>query len=166
MVAYLILAARLREELANLERMVSIASRSIAGTSQHPEDQDIYLNSAALALHSFYAGLEKIFISVAKELDQQVPTGGSWHLDLLNQMTYNLPSIRPPVITPHTKNLLQEYLSFRHVVRNVYTYSLDAERVVRLVDRLLDTFISVQTDLKQFLTFLDLAGQTSIDESN
>lgn len=164
MIKYLVFVTGLREELNNIEKMIAIAERSVAGIANHPDDSDIYINSAALNLHSFYAGLEKIFISVAEKLDQSVPGGGSWHLDLLKQMTLDLPSIRPPVITKRTKNLLDDYRSFRHVVRNVYTYNLDSKRVTELVDNLPEVFAAITADLKQFFTFLDAAAQTPIND--
>lgn len=164
MIKYLVFVAGLREELNNIEKMITIAERSVAGMAHHPEDSDIYINSAALNLHSFYAGLEKIFISIAEKLDQTIPDGGSWHLDLLKQMTLDLPSIRPPVITRQTKSLLDDYRSFRHVVRNVYTYNLDSKRVTELVDNLPNVFAALTADLNQFFTFLDAAAQTPIND--
>ena len=77
MVAYLILAARLREELQNLESVVAIARRSIDGARGKSADLEVYVNSAALSLHSFYVGLERMFSAIAEEVDQQVPTGPS-----------------------------------------------------------------------------------------
>lgn len=164
MIKYLIFVASLREELNNIGKMITIAERSVAGIVKHPEDSDIYINSAALNLHSFYAGLEKMFMSIAEKLDQSVPSSGSWHLELLKQMTLDLPSIRPPVITKRTKTLLDDYRSFRHVVRNVYTYNLDAKRVTELVDNLPTVFAAITADLNQFFTFLDAAAQTPIND--
>lgn len=166
MVVYLIIAARLREELENLERVMVVAQRSMTAAEREPADSDLYINSAALSLHSFYVGLERMFMAIADEVDQQAPTGSSWHLDLVNQMTYDLPTIRPPVVTPETRDMLDEYRSFRHVVRNVYTYNLNPERVKELVDDLPGVFAAVQTDMHQFLSFLDIAGQTPVDEEN
>ena len=39
------------------------------GGAQTAIDQDAYLNSVALNLHSFYSGLERIFELIAQELD-------------------------------------------------------------------------------------------------
>jgi hypothetical protein len=165
-VAYLILAARLREELENLESVVSIARRSIDGARRQSADREVHVNSAALCLHSFYVGLERMFSAIAEEVDQQVPTGPSWHSELLSQMTYDLPSIRPAVLTTETRGVLQDYRSFRHVVRNVYVYNLDPERVIELVDELPTVFERVTADIKRFLDFLDIAGQTPVNDES
>lgn len=166
MVVYLILAARLREELENLEQVIAVAQRSITRAERQPVDSELYINSAALSLHSFYVGVERMFLAIAEELDQQAPTGPSWHLDLLNQMTYDLPTVRPPVLATATRDMLDEYRSFRHVVRNVYTYNLNPDRVRQLVDNLPNVFATTQTDIDHFLEFLDIAGRTPVDNEN
>lgn len=47
----------------------------------------IEVTALASVLHSFYNGLENIFMSIAKGIDSHVPTSANWHRDLLTQMT-------------------------------------------------------------------------------
>jgi hypothetical protein len=49
-------------------------------------------------LHDFYTGIEKIFESIAKEVDHRLPMGEEWHSELLHQMTLDIPGLRPQVI--------------------------------------------------------------------
>ena len=58
---YLIVANCIRQELADLERMVARAERGAIAARQRPEDQDLYVDSAVLNLHDFHVGLERIF---------------------------------------------------------------------------------------------------------
>jgi hypothetical protein len=58
---YLIVADRIRQELGELERVVARTERAIEAARRRPEDQDLYVDSAALNLHDFYAGLERYF---------------------------------------------------------------------------------------------------------
>jgi hypothetical protein len=44
---YLVAAGRIRQELADLERVVGRAERAIAAARRRPEDQDLYFDSAA-----------------------------------------------------------------------------------------------------------------------
>lgn len=37
-------------------------------------------------LHSFYTGIEGIFLTVAKRVDGSVPGGDRWHRDLMDQV--------------------------------------------------------------------------------
>jgi len=156
---YLVAAGRLRQELADLERVVSRAERAVAAARRRPEDQDLYLDSAALNVHDFYAGLERVFQHIAANIDRSVPTGPEWHRELLRQMGTALPQIRPQVLSAETVKALDEYLRFRHVVRNIYAFEFDAERITRLVQNLRPTFERVQVELLRFAEFLEGVAQ-------
>lgn len=58
---YLTLAERIRQELAELARVVNRAERAVRAARERLEDQDLYIDAAALNLQDFYAGLERIF---------------------------------------------------------------------------------------------------------
>jgi len=112
------LIGRLDAELIELERVLTRAERLMAkARAQGDED---YLDGVALNLHGFYAGAERIFEEIAREIDGSVPTGPEWHRDLLMQMSAELRGTRPPVIGRNTRDCLDNYRGFRHVVRNVY----------------------------------------------
>ncbi len=73
-------------------------------------------------LHDFFTGIEKIFESIAKEMDHRIPVGEEWHSELLRQMTLDVPGLRPPVITAGTEKKLREYLGFSHLFRKRYGF--------------------------------------------
>jgi len=50
-----------------------------------------------------------------------MPAGEHWHQLLLEQMASEIGGVRPAVISDATRQALDEYRGFRHVVRNVYT---------------------------------------------
>ena len=156
---YAVVAGRIRQELTDIARVVARAERAIAAARQRPEDQDLYLDSAALNLHDFYAGLERIFHQIASAIDRSLPTGHEWHRELLRQMAVPLPQIRPQVLSAETLKTVDEYLRFRHVVRNIYTFEFDAERVEGLVQRMRPAFEQVETELLAFAGFLDKLAQ-------
>ncbi len=79
-------------------------------------------------------------------------------MDLLEQMGLNLPKVRPPVLRLDSIEQLEEYLRFRHVVRNVYTFSFDPERIARLVKDMETVFDQVQNELLAFASFLETVG--------
>lgn len=155
---YLVVAGRIRQELADLERVVARAKRAITAARQRSEDQDLYIDSAALNLHDFYAGLERIFQQIATTIDGNLPGGGEWHRDLLHQMQADLPDLRPPVLSAETAQALDEFLRFRHVVRNIYAFQFDRERVARLVQLMPSAFQQAQTELFTFAEFLEQVG--------
>lgn len=155
---YLVLAGRIRKELIDLERLVSKANRAMDTARRNPQDMDLYIDSASLNLHDVYSGFERIFKQIAATVDGNVPSISEWHKELLEQMGLDLPHIRPPVLTSNAIQLLDEYLRFRHVVRNVYTFSFDPERVGRLVKELVPTFEIIQQELLVFASFLEQVG--------
>ena len=156
---YVVLAGRIRQELAEIGRLVGRIARAVLAASRHTADADLFLDSAALNLHDFYSGLERIFTHIASTVDQSVPSGHNWHRELLRQMAVEIPGLRPQAVSAETARTVDEYLRFRHVVRHIYAFEFDAERVERLASRLRPTFETVRADLVAFATFLEGLAQ-------
>lgn len=152
---YRVVVARIRQELKELEQVASRAERAIAAAKRQPEDQDLYIDSAALSLHDFYSGLERIFHHIASSVDASIPAGHDWHRDLLRQMGLGIPQLRPEVLSQENVAMLSEYMAFRHVVRNVYAFQFDPVRVERLVLRLPSVLVQICDDLEAFARFLE-----------
>ena len=112
------------------------------------------LRAGGSILHDFYTGIEKIFESIGKEIDQRVPMGEEWHSELLHQMTLNIPGLRPPVITTRTEKRLREYLGFRHLFRKRYGFELDWEKMKRLLSNMPDVLSGLENEIKTFFDSL------------
>ena len=54
-----------------------------------------HVDAAALSLHGFYSGSERLFEAIARRIDGTVPQSSTWHRDLLRQMLLDVPSVRP-----------------------------------------------------------------------
>ena len=134
---YLAVAGRIRREVQELATVVERVQRiwQQAGRST----DDYLVDATALNLHGFYAGIERLLEVIAGGIDQTKPLGAHWHQDLLRQMAAEMPGIRPAVLSPQTRDRLERYRGFRHVVRNVYTFNLDLEHVGLLVRQLQPT---------------------------
>jgi len=153
------LAERIRYEMTDLER---VHERIIEGLARAKRlADDYYLDSVALNLHGFYSGLERIFELIATILDNIAPQGKNWHQALLQQMTIELPNIRPAVISATVYEQLNEYRGFRHVVRNVYTFKFDPIRVEQLVIKASPLFVQVRNELLAFAQFLEQQADES-----
>lgn len=149
------LAQRIRLECSELDNSVSTVARHWQRAVTVTEDPDAFLNSVALNLHSLYSGLERVLQLIALEVDEVTLGGDAWHVELLRQMTLELPKIRPAVISPETGRQLDEYRKFRHRVRNLYTVHLDTARMEPLVDKLPFLWQQLQLELLAFADFLD-----------
>mgnify|MGYP001035205583 CR=1 FL=1 len=116
---------------------------------------DLYLDSVALNLHGFYAGLERLFEMVGATVDGNVPQGENWHKVLLEQMAAGMPLVRPAVISDESRRIPDDYRGFRHVVRNVYTLHLDPAKLEKLVLEAPSHFSQVRAELLAFASFLE-----------
>ena len=148
---------RIEIELLYIQQTAQRAQGAWEGASQFPEQQDYYLDSVALNLHSFYNGLERIFEIIARQLDPSFPSGERWHRDLLEQMAKEISEVRPAVLSPETQALLDDFLAFRHLIRSLYAFNLDAERLNRLLHRLPEVLLHVKQDLTSFCELLSVA---------
>jgi hypothetical protein len=149
------LAQRIRMEVDELERTVSTIARHWQSAQATKEHRDAFLNSVALNLHSFYNGLERALELVALEMDGGTLGGETWHAELLRQMTFELPSVRPAVISTDTGQRLDEYRKFRHLVRHIYATHLSSVRMEHLVESLKPTWKQVRTELSAFADFVE-----------
>ena len=77
------LAQRIRSECDELGRVVDRAQEAWRRALRSPDD--LYLDSVALNLHGFYAGLERLFEMIVGVVDGQMPRGENWHRILLEQ---------------------------------------------------------------------------------
>ncbi len=89
---------------------------------------------AALAglLHSFYNGVENILKRIVVHSGESLPSGISWHSELLESMAAPGPG-RPSVIGRDLFERLRAYLGFRHVYRHSYTFQIKWSKMQPLV---------------------------------
>jgi hypothetical protein len=147
------LTDKILKECTNLEKIV-FKTRANISLINNRED-DIYFESLisalTLYLENFYMGIERIFKLIAKEIDKKTPSGDSWHIQLLKQMSLEIPYIRPAVISQKSYEKLNEFRGFRHVARSLYAYDLDPQRVIELSDKLSKCYDSFKADVQTFI---------------
>ncbi|MCS6846401.1 MAG: hypothetical protein RMN52_01645 [Anaerolineae bacterium] len=149
-----LLAADIREESAQLDKIVQGVREVLALTEEDPARRYIYIESLALKLQSFYTGCERVFRVIANELNGGLPSGSDWHRRLLQRACISYRD-RPQIIAKTTADSLEDYLAFRHVVRNAYTFDLDATRVEELARSLPKAFDAFSHDLQRFIAWLE-----------
>lgn len=94
------------------------------------------LTLVAANLHGYYTALETLCERVARQLDENVPIGPTWHADLLSQMQVEVPGLRPRVIPSDVVGDLHELRKFRHFFRNAYVLDFDPALVRSHAERL------------------------------
>lgn len=151
-----VLSSRILREVGDIQVVVK---RAIDGFERAERNQDdLYLDAVALNLHAFYSAIERIFEKIANEIDESVPGGANWHRELLDQMTLEIDGIRPAVLSIDLKEELEDYRGLRHVVRNVYTFHLNPEKLANLVAKLPGIMSKVEAQLTGFARFLQGVG--------
>jgi hypothetical protein len=149
----LALAGRIRALLEDVKTTVN-RTVMLAEKARRSGDDD-YWDAVALNLHGFYSGAEQIFEDIARTIDGGLPSGGEWHTSLLRQMAVEMGKLRPAVIAIETRQCLDEYRGFRHVVRNVYAFNLRPARLFELVNDAPGCLARLTTDLLAFADFLE-----------
>lgn len=152
------LAATIRQQRQQVERLVTEAREALARFADR-KPLLLELRGIGAILHDFYTGIEHLFERIAPELNGGLPAGPSWHRDLLENMTLDLPGVRPPLLSRETVHALEEFLRFRHLFRNLYGFELEWPKLRVLLDRLPETWSTVEADLERFLAFLDMASE-------
>lgn len=113
----------------------------------------VEVTALASVLHSFYNGLENIFLWIAKEIDQNVPTGDQWHRALLDQMSI-VTNNRNAVLRPETSRSLVEYMAFRHFFRHSYSFFIEWEKLEKLITPVRDTWKQAKNEMNKFIRTL------------
>ncbi len=159
--AYRELAERIQGELADLDTTIQRAIKSWNLAQKLGDSQDVYLDSVALNLHGFYSALEKLFELIVRHVDKVMPESTAWHRNLLDQVATDVAGIRPAVISIDIARQLDQFRRFRHLVRNVYTFSLKAEKMVTLMKALPQIWPKLSAELRAFSEFLNDLSEAS-----
>ena len=141
------LVQRIQEELEQIKRAEHLAEKR---WKKALSDLD-YLGSVALDLLNFYSGIERIFEIIAKGIDGKMPKNGEWHRKLLDQMAFEIQTVRPAVLSPETKPILDEFRKFRHLARTIYSFQLNPEKIKELVAKLPRAHKLILRDLTEFI---------------
>lgn len=108
-----------------------------------PTLSSLELAGLATLLHNFYNGLENILKQVLTAFGNELPEGPSWHQDLLAL------AASCNIISESTAQELRKYLAFRHFFSHCYSFDLDMERIIPLVEEIQKTISSFRDDVNK-----------------
>lgn len=146
----------IENELKFISREVDILKRKRkrAEEDKDPENIDSHIKAIALTLHSIYSGYEKIIEMLVKGIDGDIPTAKEYHTALLKRATYEIPEVRPAIISEDTYHLLNTLRAYRHKLRRIYTYLISPKKIIHLSESAVKSFELFERDwaiLKDFL---------------
>lgn len=128
---------RVEAEFENIERVIA----ELPGSSMLSSLSSLELAGLATLVHNFYNGLENILKQVVVASGRELPEGASWHQDLLAAAESS------NLISESTAGELRRYLAFRHFFSHCYSFDLDRERIVPLVEGIQKAISSFRSDI-------------------
>ena len=145
-------------EISQIDTLLSKAELLAKKCALHAPDF-IELSAVGATLHSYYNGLENIFVLIGKRIDNATFSSQRWHKDLLDSMFAETDK-RKALLDESIHAQLLDYMSFRHVFRHSYGYELDWERLNPLFSGLNENWKSVKASIQGFIQ----APATEADE--
>jgi len=128
---------RVEAEFENIERVIA----ELPDSNMLSSLSSLELAGLATLVHNFYNGLENILKQVVIASGRELPKGASWHQDLLATAESS------DFVSESTARELRRYLAFRHFFSHCYSFDLDRERIVPLVEGIQKTISSFRSDI-------------------
>lgn len=130
---------KIKYEISEIDELLEKASVLI-NLCQNKEPDFIELSAAGATLHSFYNGIENIFVLIGKSENYNFSKSSQWHRDLVD---FTFSKIKNG-FTQELKSSLLEYMGFRHVFRHSYGYTLQWEKCSHLLLGMKDFWINLK----------------------
>ena len=145
--------SQIKFEISQIDELFDAYSSIVEKTSKKEPDL-MELTVLASVVHSFYNGMENLFLCIAKRIDHNVPAGDRWHRDLLNQMGIAKPE-RNQVLSQGLLEKLIDYLGFRHFYRHSYSFTIQWEELEKLIIPIETLWNQVKQELEIFLVSVE-----------
>lgn len=142
----------LKEDVLDEQNAVdeTIARLLKAKENFNPQKQDNLTEPAMRAyLMNFYNGIENILKRISKEYYSIMPTGNSWHKELLN-LSYNAPEGKIAIFDQGIVERRVPYRNFRHRFISGYGFKLKGEKMLGLIDNIESLWDDVKGAISEF----------------
>ena len=107
-------------------------------------------SATALTLHSFYNGIESIFVIILKSFGDYIPNEGRWHKTIFEKM-FGDNSFNKQIISSELKIRLKKCLDFRHYIRHSYSSEIDWDLMETVAINLEETWKILKEDFEKFI---------------
>ena len=114
------------------------------------EPDFIEMNAAGAILHSYYNGLESIFLLIRKNIDKTVLSSERWHSELLKSM-FAATETRRPIFEKKLYDQLVDYMGFRYFFRHRYGYRLRWDLIKPLLMNIKENWNAVKSSVETII---------------
>lgn len=118
--------AKIDYEISQIDELID-KSQVLISLCKNKEPDFVEITAIGGILHSFYNGIENIFVLIGKSLDFDFKSSSQWHRNLVDCM-FSQDDFLPADL----RLLLTEYMGFRHFYRHTYGYTIKWEKCSHL----------------------------------
>ncbi|MBQ4498327.1 MAG: hypothetical protein II973_12610 [Spirochaetaceae bacterium] len=136
-------------EISEIDELLEKAS-ILSQKCKIKEPDFIELSAVGSTIHSFYNGLENIFLLIQKHIDKEISSSERWHSELLVSM-FKENENRKAVLDKSLQLPLTDYMGFRHFFRHSYGYHLRWDLAQPLFENMPDIWNSVKGCILSFI---------------
>lgn len=136
---------------AQMALIKGIYEKLVIRSQRLQPDDEIVLESIAYQIHNLYSATEELMKIVATYFENNINDSGQWHSLLLQRMKMDIPEIRPALLSPETYSILNSLRGFPHFFRHAYGATLEYEPLKNNLDKSLNLFSHLESDVNQFI---------------
>jgi hypothetical protein len=137
---------KIKHEISRIDKLINDA-KPLLDLCKIKTPDFVEITATAQILHSFYNGVESVVILFFKNNGIKLPNDIHWHKTLFG-MIFGQNSKNIKLIRDELKNLMEEYLSYRHFIRHSYSSELKWNVMEPLVKNLEETWKMVKEDFE------------------
>lgn len=131
-------------EISQLDELLN-KSEVLISLCKNKEPDFVEITAIGGILHSFYNGLENIFVLIGKSLNFDFKSSHQWHRNLVDFM------FAQDVFLPSDLRMrLTEYMGFRHFYRHTYGYTIKWEKCSHLFLELPNFWQTMKTAIEGY----------------
>lgn len=142
------------DSIKKLSREIRVIAEDIEKIQGEIPGRDLI--SCAAYLHHFYTGTESMLERISRVIDGGAITGGGdYHRELLRSMSWEIPKVRPAIISLELAEELDEYRRFRHMFRHAYGSELRWRKMQPLVKGIPAVIAGIEDAYQRTISFIE-----------
>ena len=143
------LKAKLLFEISQIDKLLD-DSQPLFDLCKIKKPDFIEMSAASMVLHSFCNGIENILVLIFTHYHEELPNDNKWHTKLLAK-AFIPNENRKQIFQNESREMLEEYLKFRHFVRHAYGFQLEWARMENLINGITTFWQAIKKNVNEFI---------------